>query len=385
MKITGCEVFLIALPNRRHHTWASKMVAPIGRHAVVRVDTDEGISGWGEAPAGISWGGAHGRYSGESPDTVKLVIEAHLIEALRGLDPRGMGIVHHTMDKAVKGNPYAKAALDMACYDIAGKAASVPVYMLLGGMFRDRIEVTHSLGIMPVEKCVEEAQQAAAEGARTFKCKTGLDAERDVEVVRQLRETLGGEIKIRVDGNEGYANVWEAINVTRRQEEYDILLCEQPMMGARQLARVAERIDCPVMADESAWTTHDILELVELNAAACFSCYVTKPGGLYRAKQQADLAAELGLYSDIGGSIESGIGNAANLHLGAASPIATLPSVCPVVKPEGARGPEIAGIYYLDDVVTEPFRFEDGCVLVPEGPGLGIEVDTEKLKRYAVQ
>jgi len=383
MKISGCEIFLVALPNRRHHTWASKMTAPIGRHAVVRVDTDEGLSGWGEAPAGISWGGPHGRYCGESPETVRHVIAEHLIEAVKGLDPRDIAVIHSAMDKAVKGNPYAKAALDMASYDIAGKAAGVPVYRLLGGQFRDRIEVAHSLGIMPVEKCVDEAVMAVEEGAKTLKCKTGLDPERDVEVVRKLRERLGGEVKIRVDGNEGYRNVWEAIRVTQRQEEYNILLCEQPLMDNRQLAFVAERIGCPVMADESAWTVHDILELHELKAASCFSCYVTKPGGLHRAKQQADIAAALGMYSDIGGSIESGIGNAANLHLGAASERAILPSVSPVSKPEGAAGPSVAGVYYLDDLIAEPFRFEGGCVLVPDGPGLGIEVDTDKLEKYA--
>jgi len=382
MKIIGCEIFLVALPNRRHHTWASKMTAAIGSHALVRIDTDEGISGWGESPAGISWGGSHGRYYGESPKTVQHVIGDHLIEAINGLDPRGIAVIHDRMDKAVKGHPYAKAALDMACYDIAGKAANVPVYQLLGGQFRDRIEVAHSLGIMPIEKCVEEAVAAVEEGALTLKCKTGLDPIRDVEVVKQLRERLGDAVKIRVDGNEGYENVWEAINVTRQQEEYDILLCEQPLADNRQLAYIAERIECPLMADESAWTVHDILELHELKAASCFSCYVTKPGGLYRAKQQADIAEDLGMYCDIGGSIESGIGNAANLHLGAASKIAMLPSVTPVSKPEGAKGPTVAGIYYLDDLITEPFSFEDGFVLVPEGPGLGIEVDMDKINKY---
>src|ERR1035441_4851466 len=78
MKITGCELFVIALPNRRHHSWASKMTAPIGHHAIIRVDTDDGISGWGEAPAGISWGGAHMRYFGESPETVCLIITRYL-------------------------------------------------------------------------------------------------------------------------------------------------------------------------------------------------------------------------------------------------------------------------------------------------------------------
>ncbi len=237
---------------------------------------------------------------------------------------------------------------------------------------------------MEVDRCVAEAEQAVAEGARTIKCKTGLDPERDVELVRRLRKTLGDAVKIRVDGNEGYRSVSEAVEVTRRQEEHGIMLCEQPVAGAEGLARVAERIHVPVMADESAWTVHDILELHQLRAAESFSCYVTKPGGLYRARQQAELASALGMTYDIGGSIELGIGNAANLHLGAALPGAVLPSVCPVTKPAGTEGPDIAGIYYVDDVVTEPFRFEDGKVMVPAGPGLGVEVDVEKLARYAV-
>lgn len=384
MKIVGHQLFVVSLPNRRHHTWASKMSAAIGHHAILRLDTDEGISGWGEAPAGITWGGSHMRYFGESPETVCLIIERYLRDCIIGRDPRDIAVIHVEMDKAVKGHPYAKAAIDIACFDISGKAAGVPVYRLLGGRFRDRIEVAHSLGIMPLEKCVDEAVAAVEEGAKTIKCKTGLDPVRDVEVVRKLREKLGDDICIRVDGNEGYKDVWEAIRVTRRQEEYDILLCEQPVMGARELGLVAERIDTPIMADESAWNCHDILELVEHKAAACLSLYVTKPGGLYRARQQADLADALGLYSDIGGSIESGIGNAANLHLGAATRMARLASVCPTSKPAGATGPAIAGCYYTDDLITEPLRYEDGAVLVPEGPGLGIEVDLEKLEKYAV-
>lgn len=383
MKITGCETYIVGLPNRRHHTWASKMTAPIGRHLILRIDTDEGLHGWGEAPAGMSWGGSQMRYYGESPDTVRHVIVDHLMQALEGQDPRHIGVLHATMDKIVKGHPYAKAAIDMACYDIAGKAAGVPVYALLGGQFRDRIEVAHSLGIMPVEKCIEEAVQAVEEGAKTIKCKTGLDPERDVSLVAELRKKFGDKIKIRVDGNEGYESVWAAIQVTRRQEEYDILLCEQPVMGARNMAFVAERIESPMMADESAWTIDDILELSELNAAACFSCYVTKPGGLYRAKQQADFAATRGMYSDIGGSIEMGIGNAANLHLGAASEIAILPSVCSTTNPTGGGGPAMVGNYYNDDIVTEAFKYEDGCVFVPEGVGLGVEVDMEKVRKYA--
>lgn len=383
MRITGAEVFLVALPSRREHTWASKMDTPIGHHAIVRLDTDEGVSGWGEAPAIATWGGAHMRQYGETPVTVRHLLLDYLLPAIEGLDPADIGVVHQHMDKVVKGHPYAKAALDIACHDAAGRALGVPVWRLLGGKRRDGIEVAHSLGILPVEQCVEEAAEAVAEGARTIKCKTGLDPERDVELVRALRERLGDDVRIRVDGNEGYGTVHEAVAVTRAQEEHGIFLCEQPLAGARALAEVAARIDVPVMADESAWTTHDILELHELRAAQCFSCYVTKPGGLWRARQQAELAASLGMYCDIGGSIEMGIGNAANLQLGVSLERAILPSVCPVTRISGVDGPEMAGVYYLDDVVAEPLRFVDGRVICPDGPGLGIEVDEEKLRHYA--
>jgi muconate cycloisomerase len=324
------------------------------------------------------------RYYGETPETVKHIVESYLVPAVRDVDPAEIAVVHARMDKVVKGHPYAKAAVDIACYDAVGKAMGVPVWKLLGGRHRDGLEVTHSLGIMEVERCVAEAEQAVREGIRTIKCKTGLDPERDVELVRRVRETVGDEVKIRVDGNEAYRTVWQAVETTRRQEEYGLFLCEQPVAGAEALAAVAARIDSPVMADESAWTMRDILELYELDAVSCFSCYVTKPGGLHRARQQAELAAALGFVCDIGGSIELGIGNAANLHLGAALATAELPSVCPVTKPAGAGGPEIAGVYYTDDIVAEPFRFEDGRVLCPDSPGLGVEVDTEKLARYAV-
>ncbi|MCW2768453.1 MAG: muconate cycloisomerase [Nocardioides sp.] len=383
MKITEITLHLVSLPSRRDHNWASKMTSPIGYHAIVELLTDEGVTGWGEAPAGMTWGGAHMRYYGESPQTVKHLIEDYLAPVLIGADPTQPAVIHRVMDRAVKGHPYAKAAIDIACHDAAGKYLGVPVSTLLGGSHRTGIEVAHSLGIMDLDRCLAEAEQAVAEGARTIKCKTGLDPARDVQLVKSLRELLGDSIRIRVDGNEGYASVHEAVNVTLRQEEFDLMLCEQPVAGAVGLSRVAKRISSPVMADESAWTVHDILELDSLDAAACFSCYVTKPGGLHRARQVAEIAQQLGMYCDIGGSIETGIGNAANLHLGAALEIATLPSVCPVSQPEGSDGPQVAGVYYLDDLVVEPFRFVDGQVLVPEGPGLGIEVDRAKLARYA--
>lgn len=379
MTLTRLDTFVVALPKRRDHNWASKMVTPIGSHVIVRVEDADGYVGWGETPANATWGGNNSRNYGEAPGSALHMIESYLWPAIEGL-PAEPQTVHAAMDRVVKGNPYAKAALDIAVYDLAGHALGVPVSTLLGGRIRDRIEVCHSLGIMEDRPAIEEATIAVSESIRTIKVKTGVDPERDVRIVRLLREALGDHIKIRVDANEGYSTVSEAVRITKQMiHEAGIFLCEQPLKSVKELSEVARRVDIPVMADESAWTALDIVEIAAAGQIETFSLYVTKPGGLFRARQQAAIAEALGLWSDIGGSIEMGIGNAANLQLGASVPIATLPSVCPVSAPEAART-GIAGNYYTDDLITESLTFEEGALVVPDGPGLGIEVDEEKVK-----
>lgn len=383
MKITGHTSYIATLPPRRVHNWASKMNSPIGRHSILKLETDEGIAGWGETPAIATWGGAFGMYFGETPETVEHIIRDYLIPSLGDIDPRNVAACHDAMDRAVKGHPYAKAAVDIALHDIAGKAAGVPVYQLLGGKRRDAIDVCHSLGIMEDDAAVGEAEVAVAEGIRTIKCKTGLDPERDVRLVERLRTTLGPSIGIRVDANEAYPTAAIAAQVTRRMEQFDILFHEQPVAGTEAMAAVARAVNVPIMADESAWTPRDILALRDQQAASIISLYVTKPGGLYRAVEVATVASACGITMDIGGSIEMGIGVAANLHLGVAIEGLRWASVCPVPNPQGAAGVEIAGIYYRDDIIAEPMRFEDGRLFVPEAPGLGIEVDEEKLASMA--
>jgi muconate cycloisomerase len=185
MNIAGFEAYVVELPSRRIHNWASKMSAPIGHHYVLRLWTDEGIDGWGEAPAIATWGGPYGMYFGETAATVDHVVAEYLLPALGGEDPRAIGRCHQCMDRAIKGHPYAKAAVDLALHDIAGKAAGAPVHRLLGGKVRDGIPVCHSLGIMETDAALAEAEAACAEGIRTIKCKTGLDPTRDVTLVRR--------------------------------------------------------------------------------------------------------------------------------------------------------------------------------------------------------
>ena len=130
--IRDIQLIHIALPTRREHKWTG-LTEPIGGYMLVRMTADDGTVGWGEAPALKDWGGDYGHYFGESPGTTKHVIERYLAPAIGGLDVGNFAQLHQRMDAAIKGYPYAKAALDMAAYDVAGRCLGIPVHALLGG------------------------------------------------------------------------------------------------------------------------------------------------------------------------------------------------------------------------------------------------------------
>src|SRR5678815_2746004 len=356
MKITKIETIPIRLPTRRVHQWAS-LTTPIGVYVIVKLYTDDGLIGLGEAPVLKDWGGDHGKYFGETPQTTAHIISDILAPALAGQDPGRFETIHALMDKAVKGYPYCKAAIDAALYDVVGKAFNVPAYQLLGGLFRERISIAHSLGLMEIEQAVDEALQAKSEGVKTIKLKGGVDPKRDVELVRRMRDALGPETKICVDANQGYPTPRVAVQVTKAMAEYDLLYMEQPVEGIDQMAEVAKRVDTPIMADESAWTAQDVVEIANKKAADMISIYTTKPGGMFKAKNVAAVAEAAGLKCNVNGSVETGVGNAANLHLAASTGVVTYGCVVPVSTPKGTGKHGIAGIYYQDDIITEAVSY----------------------------
>ena len=288
------------------------------------------------------------------------------------------------MDKAVKGYPYCKAAIDAALYDVVGKALNVPAYQLLGGLVRERVPIAHSLGLMEIDKAVEEALQAKTEGVKTIKLKGGVEQKRDVELVKQIRQALGPDVNICVDANQGYPTAKAAVRITKAMEEFNLLYMEQPVEGIDHMAEVARRVDTPIMADESAWTTQDVIEIIKKKAADMISIYTTKPGGMFKAKKVAAVAEAAGLKCNVNGSVETGVGNAANIHLAASTGVVTYDCVVPVSTPKGKGKSGIAGIYYQDDIITEPFEYSDGDVIVSSKPGLGVEIDEDKLEHYRV-
>jgi muconate cycloisomerase len=383
VKITSVETFNVALPWRRLHKMAFPAGA-LGNYVIVRVRTDDGFDGLGEATVLKEWGGDYGRYFGESPELTIAVIRSVLGPALVGEDPCAIERAHHTMGRAIKGYPYAKAALDEALHDIKGKALGVPVYELLGGLFRSEIPLAHSLGWMELKEAVDEAVAATAEGIKTIKIKVGRSGEYDVRIVKEVRRAVGADIDIVVDANQGWPTPKYAIAILRQLEQERIRYAEQPVEGLARMAQVTRATDVPIMADESAWTPQDVLEIVERQAADMISVYTTKPGGLFNAKKVIAVAEAAGMPVNVNGSHETGVGNAANLHLVASSAAVTEAGVFPVTTVKGQEVTKMAGKMYLDDIVTRPFGYRDGSLVVPSGPGLGIELDEERLAAYRV-
>ena len=382
--IRSVETILVQLPTRREHKWTG-LTEPIGRYVLVKMADSDGRVGWGEAPALKDWGGEFGRYFGESQLIVETVIKNYLGPAIAGIELGNVVELHARMDALIKGYPYAKAAVEFAFYDLSARALGVPVHVLLGGRARDRVPVTHSIGLLSIADAEKEAAQVAAEGIKTIKIKVGVDPRRDIEIVRAIRAAVGDGVELCVDANEGYKTPGEAVSTVREMEKSRLKYVEQPVMGIEGLAAVARMIDPPVMADESAWTAHDVVQIIDKRAAQIVSIYTTKPGGLYKAMEVAAVCRAAGIICNVNGSVETGVGNLANVQLAAAAPAVILSCVVPVSTPAEAQSGQIGGIYYKDDLLKEPFKLVDGAIEVPQGPGMGIEVDEAKIEKYRVR
>lgn len=384
MKIIGYELYEVKIPSRREHKWATSTVDIGAGYLLVKLISDTGIEGWGESTAMAEWGGDFGVYYGETAATTRVIIENHLFPAIEGMDPFDIGLIHRKMDQAVRGYPYAKTAIDVAVYDMWGKEIGRPINQLLGGCHRKRVPIAHSLGLMPVDEAVNEAVLAVQEGIKHIKVKGGLDLDRDLELIRKLRENLGPDISLVLDPNQSYPSAKEAVQWCTRMEEYKMFYIEQPVEGLEAMAQVTDLLKVPVCADESCWTLTDAIKLICHRGCDFISIYSAKPGGLYPARMIAAVAEASGIRCNVNGSGEFGVGNAANLHLASSARSINLPSVIPITSTVECERTKVAARFFKDDIIKNPFEYEDGCLIVPDGPGLGIEVDMEKLEKYRI-
>jgi muconate cycloisomerase len=381
MKIRSIEASAFRLPYRRSFKWAG-LNGELGGFVLVRITTDDGLVGYGEATPLPDWGGDFGRRSGETQATVISVINRIFAPALKGTDPTCVAAARRLMDRLVVGNSYAKCAVDIALHDLWGKSTGLPIYRLLGGAVRESVPVAHMIGLMDEAHAAEEAVAAVADGVRTLQIKGGVDPERDVRVVRAIRQGVGAGVTLRLDANQGYGHAKAASRMVARLVDAGVDLVEQPSEGHAFMAEVTAGASVPIIADESCWDLNDALEVVRHRAADCISIYLAKAGGFAGAGEVAAVAEAQHMPCDLNGSIESAIGNAANAHFALAHAAVTLASVIPISAPAGAHPYTVAGRYYEDDVIREPFAVRDGAILPLDRPGLGIEIDEARLAKY---
>ena len=368
MKIVHAVVTLTRVPVIRPH----KMAIGTTLHqenVLLRLSTDDGLEGLGEAPhmVGVS-------LKGESPATVLEMLRQRLLPAVFGRSPLDVEAIQQAMDAAVPWNLRAKSAVNLAAFDLAGKALGVPVHALLGGMVRAAVPLSWSIPITDFETGVREAQEMVARGWRIIKVKLGRpDPDEDVEMVRRIREAVGPGVRLRADANQAYS-VKTAIRVARRLERYDVEFFEQPVAwwDLDGMAEVSRATELPIMADESATTVQDALEIARRRAAQILSIYVCSPGGILNSKKVATVAAAAGMAAYVGGALEGPVGAAAGLHFAASTPSVTY-------------GCELGGQFLLqEDLAQTPLVFTAGALQVPTGPGLGVSLDWDRVRRYTV-
>jgi muconate cycloisomerase len=365
VKIARVETFLVDLPlphvqKRAFGTFDRE------NHTIVRLTTDEGPNGLGEAAAcgGPNW-------SEDCAESTKMVVDRFLAPLILDEDPFRVEHLLRKMDSAVKGNRFAKAAIESALLDLVAKSLCVPVYVLLGGLYRDRIPITWLLNTDDVSAAIEEAEEWLERGVRIFKLKAGAaDPDQEREAVLSIASALDGRARVRVDVNCGW-DVLTALRIIPRWEGI-VEYVEQPVRRAdiEGMARLVRSCPVPIAADESLFTVEDSLRIVRERAADLFVLKLGKAGGILACKRQAAIAEATGIPCVISTMIDSSIATSAALHFGLSTPAVT-------------HGSELLGpLFLMDDLVQESVRYQGGDLIAPTKPGLGISLDDEKIKRY---
>lgn len=363
MKITAIEVGVVTMPLKGTYATAHGTVA-IQRSAIARIRTDAGLEGWGNVDPTPG-------YSEMGVEEVVAAAKERLGPALVDSDPLNITAVLHRMDALCPGRNEAKALLEMALFDLKGKALGVPVWSLLGGKLRNEVALNAWIGAVPPERAAAEAAEWCRLGFRSAKIKVGGEFKGDVARVGAVREAVGAKVSLRVDANEGL-NVESAIRLARALAPYEISLFEQPVprTDLRGLARIRRASPIPIMADESVRDAETLLELIRLEAADLIKVKVMKQGGILRTLRLVAIAEAAGLGVILGHGFGLWMSTLAELHVAAAS-LAILDG-CEAVGPLKMAG----------EVVTNPPDMRCGSIEVPDAAGLGVEPDENLLARY---
>jgi len=366
-RIRSGRVHLVEIPVTETHSHGSGDVDVV-KTVILELTTESGLTGWGEASPWPVFTG--------TPEATIGALTNYFLPMVVGRDPSQVEVLLAEADKAVVHCPEAKAALETALLDITGRALGVPIHDLLGGCHRDQVPLSFSIANPDFDEDFGKAERLVADGVGIFKLKTGFrDHAFDIMRVEKLRAAFDDTVDLRIDYNQGMT-AHDALPRLRDFENFRLTFIEQPVPrdNLEAMAHFTQALTTPVMADESVFNPREALVGAERRIADIFSLKIMKSGGMRRALEVAAIARAAGIGVYGGCMFETGIAHAAGAQLMAALPALDL-------------GCEfyMSSYYLREDILAEPFPVQAGQVHIPKAPGLGVEVDRDRLAKYTVE
>lgn len=354
MKIIDIRIGLISVPLKTPFKTALRTVNSV-EDIIVEIYTDTGNIGFGEAPP-------TGVITGDTTGAIIGAIKDHISKTIIGMDIENFEEIMLRLDKCVVKNTSAKAAVDIALYDLYGQLYKAPLYKLLGG-YRKEIITDITISVNEPEEMVMDSLDAIKRGYETLKIKVGKDSIKDIERMKAIRKAIGYDVKLRIDANQGWKPK-EAVKVLRQMEDagLNIEFVEQPVVAhdIDGLKFVTDNVSIPVLADESVFSPEDALKILQERAADFVNIKLMKTGGLHNALKICSMAEIYGVECMIGCMLEAKVSVTAAVHLAAAKSIITKIDL---------DGPVLCS----EDPVEGGAIFNESAITLENTPGLGIK------------
>ncbi|WP_326911133.1 dipeptide epimerase [Sedimentibacter sp. MB31-C6] len=354
MKITDIRIGEISVPLKTPFKTALRTVSSV-EDIIVEIHTDTGHVGYGEAPP-------TGVITGDTKGSIVGALKEHIIKNIAGMDVENFEDIMLKLNSCVVKNSSAKAAVDIALYDLYGQLYNAPLYKLLGG-HRKEIITDITISVNDPEEMAKDSIDAISRGFETLKIKVGKDSAKDIERMKAIRKAVGYDIKLRIDANQGWKPK-EAVKVLRKMEDegLDIEFVEQPVIAhdIEGLKFVTDNISIPVLADESVFSPEDALTILQTRAADFVNIKLMKTGGLHNALKICSVAEIYGVECMIGCMLEAKVSVNAAVHLAAAKSIITKIDL---------DGPVLCS----EDPVEGGVVFNEYKITLNDQPGLGVK------------
>lgn len=353
MKITNIRIGEISVPLKTPFKTALRTVNSV-EDIIVEIHTDTGNVGYGEAPP-------TGVITGDTKGSIVGALKDHIIKSIIGMDIENFEEIMLKLDKCVIKNNSAKAAVDIALYDLYGQLHNAPLYKMLGG-YRKEIITDITISVNDPEEMARDSMDAIKRGFETLKIKVGKDAAMDLERMKAIRNAVGYDVNLRIDANQGWKPK-EAVKVLRKMEDagLDIEFVEQPVEAhdIEGLKYVTDNVSIPVLADESVFSPKDALTILQNRAADFINIKLMKTGGLHNALKICSIAEIYGVECMIGCMLEAKVSVNAAVHLAAAKSIITKIDL---------DGPVLCS----EDPVEGGAIFDEYKITLNDAPGLGV-------------